>query len=216
MLDREAASSQPESQDVPRIGPVTKTIWGLLVLAIATIVVIKIVEPRPRPLPVLYHAASYSLIDENNQPFGDANLRGKAYVCDFIFTTCGSVCPMMSGKMRDLQPQIPSNVQFVSFSVDPARDTPAVLKEYANRYKADLSRWHFLTGTSPQMFQTARQMRLTALPATETDPIMHDEHFLLVDGDGNVRGVYDSKDAEAMKTLVEDARYLAHSKKGRG
>jgi len=216
MLDREAPSSPPESKDLPRIGPVTKMIWGALVLAMAAIVVIKIVEPRPRPLPVLYHAASYALTDENGQPFDDSNLRGKAYVCDFIFTTCGSVCPMMSSKMRDLQSQIPSKVQFVSFSVDPARDTPAVLKEYAQRYKADLSRWHFLTGTSTQMFQTARQMRLTALPASESDPIMHDEHFLLVDGDGNVRGVYDSKDAAEMKTLVEDAKYLARSKKGRG
>jgi protein SCO1/2 len=100
--------------------------------------------------------------------------------------------------------------------VDPARDTPAVLKEYAQRYQADLSRWHFLTGTSPQMFQTARQMRLTALPATEKDPILHDVHFVLIDGDGNVRGIYDSQLPAAMKKLVEDAKYLGRSNKGRG
>jgi len=104
----------------------------------------------------------------------------------------------------------------VSFTVDPEHDTPAVLKEYAARYGADESRWHFLTGTTTQMYQVAREMRLVVIPPTQTEGVLHDEHFMLIDGDGNVRGIYDSKDKEAMDRLTQDATYLGKSRKARG
>ena len=123
---------------------------------------------------------------------------------DFVFTTCGSVCPMMSAHLRDLQKTTPAAVRLVSFTVDPDHDTPAVLKEYAQRYQADEQRWHFLTGTTTQMYQVAREMRLVVIPPTQSEGLLHDEHFMLIDGDGNVRGVYDSK--EEAKRAVGAAR----------
>jgi protein SCO1/2 len=93
--------------------------------------------------------------------------------------------------------------------VDPERDTPEVLKKYALTFGADPARWHFLTGEKTQMFEAARGMKLTAEPAGVLGPeIAHAEKFLLIDGQGQVRGIYDSKDEQDMKRLVADAATL--------
>jgi protein SCO1/2 len=211
-----ASADRAKLEQPERVGPITRILWAVLVLTMAGIIALKIFEPHRRELPVLYHAASFSLIDQNGRPFRDADLRDNTYICDFVFTTCGSVCPMMSAHLRDLQKNTPAKVQLVSFTVDPEHDTPAVLKEYAGRYQADERRWHFLTGTTAQMYQVARKMRLVVMPPTATEGLLHDEHFMLIDGDGNVRGVYDSKDSHALDQLRADATYLAKSRRARG
>ena len=87
------AQDPPPALERERVGPITKLLWAVLVLAMAGIIAVKVFEPRRRELPVLYHAASFTLTDQSSRPFRDADLRGKAYICDFVFTTCGSVCP---------------------------------------------------------------------------------------------------------------------------
>lgn len=193
----------------------TFVLWMGMIGAMIGVIGGKILYPH-RDIAMLFPAASYSLIDQSGKTFSDADLRGKAYVCDFIFTTCGSACPLMTSKMEGLQRRLPGSVQFVSFSVNPEYDTPPVLKEYAKANHADEARWHFLTGTHAQMFEVARQMHVAAESAKGDQPLMHDEHFLLVDGDGNVRGVYDSNDPQLMNKLVEEATYVAHSRGARG
>ena len=123
---------------------------------------------------------------------------------------------MMSQKLAGVQKQTPAGLQLVSFTVNPEHDTPPVLKEYAAMYGADLSRWHFLTGTPKQMSDAVRGMNLAVTPATEHDPIGHSEKFLLVDGDGNVRGIYDSADDKSMHDLVVDSTWLAGTTGGIG
>ncbi|HEX4794377.1 MAG TPA: SCO family protein, partial [Humisphaera sp.] len=193
----------------------TIVLWLGMICAMLAVVGVKMIFPH-RDIPVLYPAGAYALTDQDGKPFSDAALRGKPYVCDFVFTTCGSVCPIMSSKMATLQNRMPASVSFVSFSVDPTHDTPPVLKDYAHRYGADESRWHFLTGTAEQMAAVAKKMNITAVPATKDDPIMHSDRFLLIDGDGNVRGVYDSKDEQSMQKLVDDAAFLSRSRGARG
>ena len=168
-------------------------------------------------LPVLFDAATFSLTDQEGKPFSQDQLRGKVWVADFIFTNCPGACPIMSAKMAHLQKAAPDpDVHFVSFSVDPERDTPAVLKQYAQRFEADPARWHFLTGDKDAIFRTARDMKLTAEPAGVLGPqIAHAEKFLLVDGQGRVRGAYDSKDEQDMKRLAADATALADAQAGR-
>jgi protein SCO1/2 len=117
---------------------------------------------------------------------------------------------MMTQKMSTLQSSIPdSRVQLVTFTVDPERDTPAVLKQYAKEHDADESRWHFLTGDKDAIFALARGMLLTALPAQADTPIMHSEKFVLVDGAGKIRKYYDSKDPADLARLTADAARLA-------
>jgi protein SCO1/2 len=164
----------------------------------------------------LFHTPAFVLTDQDGKSFSDVDLRGKAYICDFIFTTCGSACPMMSQKLAGVQKQTPAELQLVSFTVNPEHDTPAVLKAYAATYGADLSRWHFLTGTPVQMTTTVRAMNIAVTPATDHDPIGHSEKFLLVDGDGNVRGIYDSNDDKSMRDLIIDSSWLATTPGGTG
>jgi len=167
--------------------------------------------------PILGGLPAFTLTDQRGQPFGSRELAGKVWVADFIFTHCPGACPKMTMRMAALQRAVPDpDVHFVSFSVDPERDTPAVLKQYAQGFDADPKRWHFLTGRKDDVFQAARGMKLTAEPAGVLGPeIAHAEKFLLVDGQGRVRGAYDSKDEDDMKRLAADAASLANQQAGR-
>ncbi len=99
-------------------------------------------------LPILFDAPPFTLIDQDGKTFASAQLTGKVWIADFIFTQCSGYCPVMTANMAEFQNKSAgSPVQMVSFSVDPENDTPAVLKQYAAAAKADETRWHFLTGT---------------------------------------------------------------------
>lgn len=167
----------------------------------------------PERLAIIADAPPFELIDQDGKAVTSKSLAGKPWIADLVFTHCAGPCPLMTAKMAKLQKEISSpqgqNVQFVSFSVDPTRDTPAVLKEYAGRFKADESRWKFLTGAPETIFATARGLLVTALPAEGSNDIIHDERFILVDGQGKIRGYYSSRDEEAMERLKEDAAKLA-------
>lgn len=160
-------------------------------------------------LPALYDAPAFNLINQDGKPFGDKDLRGSVWIADFVFTHCHGPCPDMTKKMLDLQDAIADkNVKLVTFSVDPANDTPAVLKDYAKMISADESRWTFLTGEMDAILAVAAGLHLTALPAKGETPIIHDERFLLIDGDGKVRGIYHSKDTAKMAKLLDDVATL--------
>jgi protein SCO1/2 len=165
--------------------------------------------PFERGLPVLFDAPRFKLTDQDGEPFDSDQLKGKVWVAAFIFTNCPGACPMMTQKMAKLQEAVPSkDVQLVSFSVDPARDTPEVLKGYARRFMADESRWHFLTGDEQAMLDAAAGLKLSVIPAAGERPLDHDERFLLIDGKGRVRGAYHSSDDAALAKLADDAEAL--------
>ena len=214
---------------------ITSVLWGVLVLAMLGVVGtglwaryrgVDTAEggyatlagaPAGGQPPVLFDAPEFALTDQEGKPFKRDDLRGKTWVADFVFTHCPGACPKMTMRMAGLQKAVPDpDVHFVSFSVDPERDTPAVLKQYAQNYDADPKRWHFITGEKAAMFETARGMKVTAEPAGVLGPeIAHAEKFLLVDGEGRVRGAYDSKDDDDMKRLAADAAALANRAAGR-
>jgi protein SCO1/2 len=206
---------------------ITIALWGLVVLALVGIVVGKIMLPHPaapsaaeleqrdeppRGTGVLYPAPPLALTDQTGQPFNTAQLRGHPWVADFIFTSCGSICPTMTAKMVEIQKTTPADVHLVSFTVDPATDTPAILKTYGESFHADFGRWHFLTGTNAQMADAAYKMKISVKPASPDNAIMHSEKFLLVDAEGNVVGVYDGTSNEDVKRLTADATKLAGAK----
>jgi protein SCO1/2 len=176
-------------------------------------------NPNPMPMDIngvghrldpMYNAPAFTLTDQAGQKFGSDQLHGKVWVADFVFTTCTGLCPMMTQQMSEFQKQTAgSNIQMVSFSVDPEHDTPAVLTSYARDARADLSRWHFLTGDKETLWKISTAMKLAVGPGDGTDhQVMHSSHFLLVDGNGAVRGVYDYKDPGFMAQLVNDAKSL--------
>jgi protein SCO1 len=166
-------------------------------------------QSAAQPLPILFDAPSFTLTDQDGKPFSSDQLRGKVWVADFIFTTCPGLCPLMTQSLAQFQKQTPgSPVQMVSFSVDPEHDTPAILKAYAQETKADETRWHFLTGKRPQIWEISKAMKLAVGP-DDKNQIFHSSHFLLVDSNGKVRGIYDTEGAGFdPKKLAADAETL--------
>jgi protein SCO1/2 len=147
----------------------------------------------------------FSLINQDKRPTTSSDLLGKPWVADFIFTTCATSCPLMSAKMMDLQKQLPDQIKLVSFTVDPERDTPPVLKQYAVRYQAQDGRWIFLTGDPKTEESVVRGLKLIFSPATADQPISHDEHFVLIDSTGQLRGYYRMDNIDK---LIHDAQVL--------
>jgi protein SCO1/2 len=162
--------------------------------------------------PVLWDVAGFSFVDQDERTFTSAHLRGRVWVSDFFLTHCAGVCPRMTDALLTLQKRLDPSVHFVSFSVDPLRDTPAVLKAYARKVGADESRWRFLTTEQAQLRQTAAAMGLiTSSEANDPDLMLHSDKFFLIDRGGRVRGIYESSDPAQCDRLVEDAQRLVAS-----
>jgi protein SCO1/2 len=176
---------------------------------VSPVAVEKVAETNEGTLPEISDVPDFSLIDQNGKPVKESQFAGHPWIADFIFTTCASLCPTMSAEMSQLQSRVPADVRLVSFSVDPDHDTPAVLKEYAAKYHADPGRWTFLTGDLKTQTRVVRGMKLGFSPAQGDTPIQHDEHFELVDGQGKIRGFYDSFVPQRIDALVQDARSLS-------
>lgn len=162
-------------------------------------------------LPVLWTAPSFSYLDQDGRRFTNTDLHGHVWIADFIYTQCTTACPIMTAKMILLQKSIHDPaVRFVSFSVDPAHDAPAVLKQYAGMWKGDESRWRLLSTEPAALQATAVGMKVAVESSSDpANPILHSSLFTLVDQQGRVRGVYDSADENAMKRLAADATALA-------
>ena len=164
---------------------------------------------KPAP-PVIGHVADFKLTDHTGKPFGTAELAGKVWIANFIFTRCTTVCPIFTEKMARLEEKAPDAIRFVSFSVDPEYDTPPVLTAYAKAKGADTRRWSFLTGPIDDVRKTVVDSMKVAVDKdpNATDPgmaIMHGTYFVLVDGKGQIRGVYAMSDESAGKRILEDA-----------
>ncbi len=168
---------------------------------------------REEPLPDLLPIGEFSLTDQDGETVTNEDLRGKVWVVDFIFTSCPDVCPVLTTQMANLHRRIDSDdVRFVSVSVDPAHDTPERLREYAARYRADTSRWSFLTGDPESMRLTIE--RAFAQPVGERTEIgdgrydiLHAGRFMLIDRRGRLRGLYETN-AEGLGRLEHDALRL--------
>jgi hypothetical protein len=134
-----------------------------------------------------------------------ADLRGHVWIANFIFTRCPSICPLITAKMALVQRRLGDpKLRFVSFSVDPSRDTPDVLKRYAAGWRPGETRWILLSTTAAAVESLVTAMYGTIKPA-END-INHPRLFFLVDAAGSVRGVYESDRDDAVDRLVRDAQ----------
>jgi len=154
---------------------------------------------------------AFSLADQTGKTITLHDLAGHVWIADFIFTNCGGTCPVMSQSMRKLQDALPQEIRMVSFTVDPTRDTPQVLGEYAKRYGAREDRWLFLTGEKDILYNLSIKgfkLALEDTGGTEVEPITHSSRFVLVDRQGQIRGYYSGVDEEELKRLSEDVKTL--------
>src|SRR5215831_15438130 len=112
------------------------------------------------PLPVLWQVPEYRLVDQDGRTRTPEELRGSVWIADFIFTSCKSVCPVLSAKMVQVQRAIlDPRLKFVSFSVDPERDTPEALRAYAKRWAPDEPRWTLLANTKESLAALSKGMK---------------------------------------------------------
>jgi protein SCO1/2 len=191
--------------------------WGVAVLAMIAVVGAGLLGRRhllPYESPVAlephYDAPSFSLTDQNGATVTGSSLKGKVWIGMVFFTNCPGVCPAMTMRLNEVQKATTNpDVKMVAFSLDPERDTPEVMKLYAERLQTDPTRWLFLTGPKDTMYETARGLKLAAQPAQDGNPIVHTQKVLLIDQTGKVRGVYDTNDDASMKQLSQDAMTLA-------
>ncbi len=179
---------------------------------------------RPE-LPILANLPQFSLVDEHGKTFRRDDMLGRVWVADFVFTSCADACPKLQNKMRRLQerlvaPEQGGNIGLLSISVDPERDTPEKLRDYAKAFGARDGMWRYLTGEQKEVERTVVQGFHTAMakiPAQGADPhleafeIMHGERFVLVDRQGRIRGFYDADDQDA---ILRDARTLTLGGRG--
>jgi protein SCO1/2 len=150
----------------------------------------------------------FTLINQDGKNFGSGELRGKIWIADFIYTTCPGPCPMISSRMSELQqPLEKSDVHLVSFTVDPAKDTPQVLQTYAERLRAEPGRWDFLTGAQSTIYNLSRNGFKLAVGEGKGVPI-HSTRMILVDRHGAIRCYYDAAEADAVTKLVADTTHL--------
>lgn len=162
---------------------------------------------RPKPLPVFGEVPQFELTNQQGRKFDRASLQGHVWIADFIFTNCESSCPRMSSKMHSIQKATDSNVRLVSFTVDPARDTPPALEAYGKKYSADESRWTFLTGDPATLNMLDRDA--FKLGTLNMD---HSTRFVLIDKQGRIRGYYGLFDGDPVARLKKDAARLETEK----
>jgi protein SCO1/2 len=172
------------------------------------------VRVETEDLPSLGTIPGFTLTSEQGVAVSLEDLRGKVWIADFIFLRCGGTCPMMSSRMaslaREMAPE--PRIRFISFDVDPDRDSVADMKEYAKTFGADPAQWTFLRGEKPEIRSLARggfKLAVEDAQPGDPEPILHSTRFSLVDGDGKLRGSYESNDPEAMARMKKDARRLA-------
>mgnify|MGYP006183174125 FL=1 len=160
-----------------------------------------------------YHTiADFSFTNQNGKTITQKDYEGKIYVADFFFTTCGSICPIMTTNMIDVQKAFVNNpkVMILSHTVTPEIDSVPVLKKYAVEKGVIDSKWNLVTGDKKEIYTMARKSYL-AVKLGRPDQLydmVHTENFVLVDQKRRVRGFYDGTNKEEIKRLLEDINFL--------
>ncbi|MFL6245568.1 MAG: SCO family protein [Thermoanaerobaculia bacterium] len=172
----------------------------------AALLILIAVACQPKPdLPKLYPVPNAKLVDETGRSVQLDEMKGHVTIYNFIFTTCTGICPIMTSNMRALTPKIDKDapVRFVSITVDPTHDTPAVLASYAKRNRND-PRWTFLTGERNTIVDLSiKGFKLAAGdPMPGGEALLHSGKFAVADQHGVIRGYYDGNDAAVAGDVV--------------
>lgn len=197
-----------------------RLLWGFLVFALLAVAAATLVQHlrKPDPLPVLGHVPEFALTNRDGRAVRRADLDGRPWVADFIFTRCPASCPMMTARLKRLNRSLAADlpIHLVSISVDPAYDTPAVLQKYAESFEAP-ERWLFLTGAREDIRRLCVEgfklgLDMAPGPGVGPEPILHSTRFVLVDGQGDIRGYYEAFDEDSTAKLKRDLMTLAAGK----
>ena len=155
---------------------------------------------------------SFEFVNQNGEIISEKDYEGFIYVADFFFTTCPSICPLMTNNMVNIQNYIKdkNKVKLLSFSVTPEIDSVPVLKEYSIKKGVDDKYWNLLTGDKSKIYSLARKSFLVVKENRESNShdMIHTENFVLVDREKRIRGFYDGTDDKDMQVLKKDIEIL--------
>ncbi len=205
---------------------------AFLVLSIIIISIIYNILDVYRPLPIYqpsrvsselvdstiqhkskYHKiADFSLVNQNGETITQAYYKDKIYVADFFFTTCQTICPIMTDHMKDIQNELidDNDVLLLSHSVTPEIDSVAQLKRYAKEKGVVDTKWNLVTGDKKQIYELARKSYLAVKTDGDGGPydMIHTENFMLIDKKNQIRGFYDGTNRDDIKRLLDDIEIL--------
>ncbi len=163
-----------------------------------------------------YHTiGDFALTNQNGKKITQDDYKGKIYVADFFFTTCPTICPIMTKNMAQIQDVImdEKDVLLLSHSVTPDIDSVPQLKKYALEKGVVDAKWNLVTGDKKQIYQLARKSYLAVKTDGDGGPydMIHTENFILVDKERRIRGFYDGTNSEEIQKLLEDLQILKKS-----
>ncbi len=171
---------------------------------------ISIADTVPHQIP------AFRFTDQDGNTFTEKDVEGKIYVADFIFTTCPSICPIMTGNLLKVQEEFKGDerVMIVSHSIDPEYDTPSVLKKYAEEKGADTRIWKFLTGDRETIYSLCENEYMAFAKKDKNAPggYIHSGFFVLIDGNRHIRGAYDGTEEGKTEELIRDMKILLNEK----
>lgn len=173
----------------------------------------KLVDPSLQEVTKDHSIGNFSFENQLGDTITRSDVEGKIFVTNFFFTTCAGICPTMSNEMKRIQNEFIDDPAFMilSHTVNPSIDTVETLYKYAGRYKADSSKWWFLTGTKKDLYLMARKSYLIVPDKEDPDfehggesDFLHTENFALIDPDGRIRGMYDGTNTNDVDELIRD------------
>ncbi|UCS95403.1 SCO family protein [Echinicola marina] len=163
-----------------------------------------------------HYIPEFEFVDQDSSRIGKSQMMGKVTIVDFFFTSCPSICPVMSLEMERVQDAFrdEEQVQLYSISIDPSYDTPEVLKKYSELHGAKKGKWFFLNGPKDEVYDLARCGFV--LPTIDGQGVpenfTHSDKLALIDGEGRIRGYYSGTNREDVDLLILETKILLHGK----
>ncbi|GAB4042408.1 SCO family protein [Spirosoma jeollabukense] len=169
------------------------------------------------PSKVPHTIRNFSFKDQDGALISQKDIEGKVHVADFFFTSCGAICPRMTRHMKLVEKAFPNNTNLLllSYSVTPWIDSIARLKAYSQTNSIRSKNWHLLTGDKSAIYQLARQSYFAEEElgfSKDSTEFLHTEHFLLIDQQKRIRGIYNGTLELEMQQLINDIRILLREK----
>ena len=172
----------------------------------------RVVDKSMKDVNANHTVADFNLINQNGEEVTQEDYKGKIYVADFFFTSCTTICPIMTNNIVKLQEEflIEDEIMFLSLSVTPEIDSIPVLRAYADDKGVIDKKWNVTTGEKRHIYELARKSYFAVLDAGDggLQDFIHTTNFVLVDKEKQIRGIYDGTNDEEIKRLINDIKIL--------
>jgi len=164
---------------------------------------------------LIYHTIdTFTTINQNGEIISQQSMKGKIHVANFFFTSCPVICPQMTLNLKTVQESVNiPDFEFISFSIDPKRDSIQKMKQFAEKFEVNESNWHFVRAEKEVIYKLVRNsyFLLAVECSSEKNDFIHSEQVALVDKDLRIRGFYDAMDEEGITQLKKDIKKLNKS-----